>query len=199
MRKNGLSYYIRNRLRLNDIRLRNKFLVMYVLCILTPLMFTNILFFNWVTHSVEQQRTANINVSIRQVYLELERLIEAAVGISSVLYNDYNLYVLLEEDYEESADFVYVYNNYMRRIFNSYTPVYSSVHGIKVYTDNATLLHSGGVALISDEIKASQWYKTIQSNNTNAPMVIRSYKEDSLSNNTLSGNDGITDHNKLMH
>jgi len=171
---------IRRNLHLDDVRLRNKFLMLYFLCVFIPIILTNVIFYNLMNHNVQQQRREDINVSLTQVRYEMIRLIESAVSVSSVLYSDYNLYALLDSSYSNPADFVAAYDNYVRRVINSYTPVYTSVQNIKIYVDNPWMLHSGAVAELTRESQESHWFKALEKRYSNEPILIRAAKEDSI-------------------
>jgi len=175
-----LIHRIKQNLHLDDIRLRNKFFIMYILCVFVPIIFTNVLFYKLMSSNVQEQRIDDIELSLAQVHLELERMIEAAVSVSWVFYTDYNLYSMLDAHYRNPADFVEAYDNYMRRVINSYTPVYTSVQNIKIYVDNPMVLHSGGVAFLSEEARNSNWYKALDRRTSSEPIFVRALKEDSL-------------------
>lgn len=177
---------IKQNLHLDDVRLRNKFLMMYMLCVFIPIILTNVIFYNLMSSNVQEQRKDDINVSLTQVRLEMIRLIEAAVSVSSVFYTDYNLYSMLDSHYSNPADFVEAYDNYMRRVINSYTPVYTSVQNIKIYVDNPMLLHSGGVAYLSPEMRESHWFKALDKRYSSEPIFVRSSKEDSISSGRVA-------------
>ncbi|MFC6332962.1 histidine kinase [Paenibacillus septentrionalis] len=177
---------MKNNFHLDDIRLRNKFFIMYVLCVFVPIICTNIIFYNLMSNNVQEQRMEDIQISLAQVHLELERMIEAAVSVSWVFYTDYNLYLLLDSQYHNPADFVAAYDGYMRRILNSYTPVYTSVQNIKIYVNNPMLLHSGGIAFLSDSTRDSAWYKMLEQRTSSEPILVRASKEDSISSGRVA-------------
>lgn len=181
-----LIHRIKQNLHLDDIRLRNKFLMMYFLCVFIPIILTNVIFYNMMSSNVQEQRMEDIQISLEQVHLELERMIEAAVSVSWVFYTDYNLYLLLDSQYRNPADFVAAYDGYMRRIISSYTPVYTSVQNIKIYVDNPMVLHSGGIAFLSDAIRESDWYNMLDQTTSSEPIFVRASKEDSISSGRVA-------------
>lgn len=180
--KNGRKF-----LRLDDMRLRNKFLMLYVCCVFLPIILTNIIFYNVISTNVREQRMEDIELSLQQVQNEFWMQIEAAVSVSYIFYSDYNLYTLLDRAYGNPADFVEAYDNYFRRILNSYTPVYTSVQNIKIYVDNPMVLHSGGVAFLTNEVRDREWYRVLDSRKYSEPVFVRSPKEDSIRSETTEG------------
>ena len=167
-------------LHLDDMRLRNKFLVLYICCVFLPIILTNVIFYNTMSSNVREQRIGDINISLQQVHNEFWMQIEAAVSVSSIFYTDYNLYTLLDDHYSNPADFVEAYDNYLRRILNSYTPVYTSVQNIKIYVDNPMVLHSGGIAYLNEEVRLKHWFRALDRRTSSEPVFVRSPREDSI-------------------
>lgn len=132
------------------------------------------------SNNVREQRMEDISLSLQQIHNELWVEIEAAVSVSFVFYTDYNLYALLDATYSNPADFVAAYDNYFRRIINSYTPVYTSVQNIKIYVDNPMVLHSGGVAYLSNSVREQEWLKALDTRASSEPFFVRLPKEDNI-------------------
>lgn len=163
---------------LNNIRLKNKMLIVYVLCVFLPIVLTNVIFYQVTSTNVKQQKTQDISRALEQVKNEFRTEIEDAVSVSLVFVTDNTLNEIVETAYERPEAYIEAYDSYFRRILNNYTPVYNSVQNIKIYLDNPTILHSGGIGYLSDEVKATEWYKRIQADSTNEPMLVRSARED---------------------
>jgi len=163
---------------LNNIRLKNKMLIVYVLCVFLPIVLTNVIFYQVTSSNVKQQKTQDISRALEQVKNEFRTEIEDAVSVSLVFVTDNTLNEIIETAYERPEAYIEAYDSYFRRILNNYTPVYNSVQNIKIYLDNPTILHSGGIGYLSDEVKAAEWYMRIQADSTNEPMLVRSARED---------------------
>jgi len=165
-------------LKLNDIRVRDKMLILYIFSVFIPIVLTNIIFYQVTTNNVKNQRTQDISRAMEQIKNEFRSEIEDAVTVSSTFYVDININEILETEYVHPAEYIEAYNNYFRRILNNYTPMYNSVQSIKIYVDNPTLLHSGGIGYLTDETKQSDWYQALLSSKSSQPVLIRTYKED---------------------
>ena len=164
-------------LSLNNVRLRDKMLILYVLSVLIPIVLTNVIFYQVTTDNVKRQRMQDISRALEQIKNEFRAEIDDAVSVSTIFFNDYNLNDIIETEYEQPADYVLAYDAYFRRILNSYTPVYTSVQNIKIYVDNPTLLHSGGFVYITDEVKLSDWYQAAQGTSV---AFLRTQMEDTI-------------------
>lgn len=163
---------------LNNVRLRNKMLILYALCVFIPIVFTNVMFYLVTTDNVKNQRIKDISRALEQMRNDFGAEIDETVSISNVFYFDYNLNVILETEYDQAASYVEAYDSYYRRILNSYTP-YASLQNIKIYLDNPTLLHSGGIGYLSREVKESNWYRALQ-NTESTTIFIRTPREDAI-------------------
>lgn len=163
---------------LNHVRLRNKMLILYILCVFIPIVFTNVMFNAVTTSNVKNQRMKDISRALEQIKNEFRNEIDKAVSVSYVFFNDYNLNSILEAQYEQPASYVEAYDSYFRRILNIYTPIYTSMQNIKIYLDNPTLLHSGGIGYLSAEMKQSAWYQAIQAGGTKETIFTRTASED---------------------
>lgn len=158
---------------LNNVRLRDKMLLMYFLAVFLPILITNLIFYNVTSGSVREQRMQDITVALEQMKNEFRREVEDALEISSVFYTDVQLNEIVETGYDHPADYIEAYDSYLRRILNSGSAVYNSVSEITVYVDNPTLLYSGGINYIDDQVKEEAWYKLIAGKNVTQPIVMR--------------------------
>ncbi|MFC5470842.1 sensor histidine kinase [Cohnella suwonensis] len=166
------------KLNFNNVRLRNKMLVLYAVCVFAPLVLTNAIFYQVTTKNVKNQRMTDISLAVEQIKNEFRAKIDDALALSTVFYTDYNLNEILEEEYEAPADYIAAYDSYFRRILNSYTPAYNSVQNIKIYIDNPTMLHSGGIGDLTKEVKQSEWYRALEESGSAHPVFVRTAKED---------------------
>lgn len=158
---------------LNNVRLRDKMLLMYFLAVFLPILITNLIFYNVTSGSVREQRIQDITVALEQMKNEFRREVEDALEISSVFYTDVQLNEIVETGYDHPADYIEAYDSYLRRILNSGSAVYNSVSEITLYVDNPTLLYSGGINYIDDQVKEEAWYKLIAGKNVTQPIVMR--------------------------
>lgn len=165
---------------LNNVRLRDKMLLMYFLAVFLPILVTNLIFYNVTSGSVREQRIQDITVALEQMKNEFRREVEDALEISSVFYTDIQLNEIVETVYDHPADYIEAYDTYLRRILNSGSAVYNSVSEITVYVDNPTLLYSGGINYIDDLVKEEAWYKAIAGKNVTQPIVMRTGKNGQL-------------------
>lgn len=165
---------------LNNVRLRDKMLLLYFLCVFVPILVTNAIFYSVTTNNVKQQLILDINRAIEQVKNEFFQEVEGAMEFSTVLYTDSLLNEIIDKEYSNPADYIGAYDSYLRRIINANTPVYNAVDGITIYVDNPTLLYSGGISAIDESVKETEWYKELTENRISKPLLIRSEENGSF-------------------
>lgn len=149
---------------LNDIRLRDKMLLVFVLAVFIPVVLTNVIFYQITTNNVKNQKLSDINRALDQIRNNILDQIDAGVGISSVLYNDAVLMEYLEKEYDSPADYVENYHTYILHLLEKYSPVYQVIQSVTLYSDNPSLLYGGRVLQITDEVRKQSWYRKLTEN-----------------------------------
>ncbi len=173
--------------RMNDIRLRNKMVIVFILAVFIPVVLTNVIFFNLTTSSVKKQKLADINRGLEQIRNEVDDQIESAVGISTVLYNDTLLNEYIERQYSNQSDYVENYHTYMINLLDKYSPVYEAIQAVTIYSTNDTILYGGRVQKINSHVREQNWYKSVMSKLSAQPALERNDPEyPGLAPNTLS-------------
>src|SRR4051794_34680905 len=116
----------------DNMRLRNKLLILYVVCIFFPVILTNLLFYNMTMSHLSEQKKINYSDDLERVKNEFRNKVYTAVGVSSIYSIDYMLYSLLEKRY--STPFVYLTdsNGYTQGAMNKFTPVYKEIQNITI-------------------------------------------------------------------
>ncbi|WP_256758835.1 histidine kinase [Cohnella sp. WQ 127256] len=157
---------------LDNIRLRNKMLIIYFLSVLVPVILTNVIFYNITTNNVKKQKMDDLSLAIEQMRNEFLYQIDVVVGISTVLYNDSILNEYLDQQYDIPSDYVINYHSYITDMLEKYAPVYRAIQNISLFTDNHTIIYGGSVLAISD-IEKEDWYKRLESSRTSNPIIVR--------------------------
>lgn len=162
--------YLR-RLSLNHVRLRDKMLIVYFLCVLLPIVLTNVIFYSVTTNNVKNQKMEDIGITLEKAKNELRAQFDVALGISAVLNTDYFLNESLERRYDSAWEYVDAYHENIFWTVNKYTPVYNSIKHITIYTDNPTIIGGGFVLPLSDDVRGTSWYREVES--SPYPVIVR--------------------------
>lgn len=158
---------------LNNVRLRNKMLVVYFLSVFIPVVLTNVIFYNITATNVKHQKMKDISLAVEQIRNDFMAQIDAAVGICAVIYNDPYLNQYLEEDYELPADYVHNYQSYIIGMLSKYSPVYESIQRITLYTNNNTIIYGGQVEPITAQTRQQPWYQLVNDSEPSTPLLMK--------------------------
>ena len=157
----------------NNLQLRNKFLVLYIFAVFLPITLTNIIFYNVTTSNVKEQKMNDTQLVFQQMRADFLGLIEFPIGVTATLYTDLHMNEFFEKEYSSLAEYVGNYDQQLRGL-NKYGPSFLSLRDIEYYTDNPTVIYAGGVRLLSEDVKESDWYTELESNKGQSPIVMRS-------------------------
>jgi len=163
---------------LNNMKLRDKMLAIYFLCVFIPILLINVVFYNIIATNVKEQRIKDISRAVEQIGNDFRIWVDDAVGISTFFYADFRTNEILEQEYVHPEDYVEAYDNYLRRSMNAYNPGSVSFQNIVIYADNQSLLHSGSISYLSDEIRAKPWYRVTAEQMRSRPLFIRTEEKD---------------------
>src|SRR4051812_38180849 len=164
----------------HNMRLSKKLLIMYIFSVLIPIVLTNIIFYTVTINNVKQQQIHDSQLALNQISNDFGKIIDDAVGISSSLYTNTNINLFLERDYPSDVAYVDDYDTYLRT-FNQSSPINPSINSIRFYTDNPTIIYSGGVYPLTEEIKKLAWYKQLMKKNNTSPIVLNSILDNQTS------------------
>ncbi|MCM3628893.1 sensor histidine kinase [Paenibacillus glycanilyticus] len=156
----------------NHLKLRDKLLLMYILCVFIPIVLTNIVFYNVTTTNIKNQKSHDADIALEKLQGELRAVIDEAAGISYLYYIDPLLNQLLDRNYESQIEYVEAFNN-TRSIFNKSEQAYKTTSATVIYTDNPTILSSGPIMPLSDTDKETDWYREFMKTNVSYPLFIQ--------------------------
>ena len=164
----------------HNVRLSKKLLIMYIFSVLIPIVLTNIIFYTVTINNVKRQQMHDSQLALNQISDDFGKIIDDAVGISSSLYTNTNINLFLERDYPSDVDYVDDYDTYLRT-FNQSSPINPSINSIRFYTDNPTIIYSGGVYPLTEETKKMAWYKQLMKTNNTSPIVLNAIMDNQTS------------------
>ncbi|MCI3925120.1 sensor histidine kinase [Paenibacillus sp. TRM 82003] len=156
---------------LNHVKLRDKMLIVYFLCVLVPIVLTNVVFYTVTTNNIRNQKIEDIGITLEKAKNDMRSQFDVAHGISAVLNTDYFLNESLERHYDSPGEYVDAYHENIFWTVNKYTPAYNSVKNITIYTDNPTIISGGFVLSLTDEVRQAPWFQEIDANAD--PVIVR--------------------------
>lgn len=161
----------------NDLKIRNKFLIIYFLSVLIPIIVTNSAFYIEITNRFVGQKEEDIDLILSQAQQDFTNITDQAVGLATTLYLDNRLYDFFDRDYISPIEYIESFNQVIRQ-FNTSTPLYNSVADLNFYTDNPTILRAGRIVELSDDVRENEWYNKMKL--SNHPYVYMGINADNL-------------------
>ena len=144
---------------------------MYFFAVFIPIVLTNVIFYIVTIENVKKQQMQDSTLALQQINREFKTIIDEAVGISSSLYTNLNLNLFLEKDYVEDIDYIEKHNSLLRN-FNQSRPINPSINSIRFYTDNPSIIYSGGVYSIDSLQKELKHLKDDLKNSNGSQILI---------------------------
>lgn len=151
--------------RVNDIPLNIKFIIIYVVCILTPIVIINAAFLDKFYTVVRQREENNYQISMERTKNDINTMIEGGFAVSRSISTDAVLYSIFDTKYKNGGDYYDIYNSTLRNRLSLYTAAYNYITSISLYVDNPTIRAGGTYYYLDDSVKGTPWYKEMAKSN----------------------------------
>jgi two-component system sensor histidine kinase YesM len=145
----------------NDIPLKYKFLFIYLLCVLVPILSINTLFYVQISRNVDTRERENLEISVDRVVYDLMQIVNECVAISNTVAADRDFNEIMDFTYPDNEAYYEAYNNVLRDKMRQYSNLHSYIYWMGVYTENPTIQNGGSYFVLSDSDKESEWYRKI--------------------------------------
>ncbi|NYC70397.1 two-component system sensor histidine kinase YesM [Clostridium beijerinckii] len=149
---------------LNDYSIRSKLLLIYLICVLVPMIVTNSIFYITIRNSEEKEQRINMEHSIDRVKYNLGAVFDDCVLVSDHLYRDLTLNEFITKRYDNLLTY---YDRYIYLLQNNVIKYYyrsQHVYQVTIFTDNNTISDSDNFIKLTPQIRNSEWYKQFKDN-----------------------------------
>lgn len=143
---------------INNLKIRNKLAIIYVFCVLIPVIVTNWVVISAIKSNARNQEAIRMQNVMDRIKYNIQSEVEGCISIASNLCTDKVINQFLVRDYTSNLEYFSDYkttlqNNVLRYYYNS-----QKINQIILYTDNATIINGGSFWRI-DTILGTEWYK----------------------------------------
>jgi two-component system sensor histidine kinase YesM len=159
----------------NDIPLNYKFLMIYVFCVLVPVLTINFLFWNKISNDMKEREMENYNISINRVETDFSSILDGCIDVSHSVASDKALYEVMERNFNSNFEYYEVYSELLKDRISRYLPIYNNVSNIAMYTSNNTIISGGSYFSINQAIMNTPWYRDLL--NSNSKVVLYTYRD----------------------
>lgn len=164
MRSRSLFFH-----KINDIPLRYKFLLIYLLCVLLPIMSINLFFYHRNSEDIKSREADNLRKSIERASGELLGMIDESVALSRAIAGDDTIYEALDRTYDSPVDYYEEYNGFLRDRLTRYMS--SNILEVRVYTDNDTIQTGANYHVIDNVSENLKWLEPLDQSNSKLLLV----------------------------
>jgi len=144
--------------KLNDMSLKYKLLVLYLVFIFIPITINNLLFYNRISNDVMSTNMNRITSSVEKTKNEFRRMVNGVMTLSHAIYKEDNLYSLLDREYSNLNEYFTYYRDYLRPMMDKYLIAYDIIENICIYTNNLTIPEAGSYCQLNDNVRKSSWF-----------------------------------------
>ena len=146
---------------MDDLTIRSKLIVLFVFCVLLPLILTDALILRIVSSDEEAARQTEMRNIASAVEADLKNTVEGAVRPTTSLFINRDIYEFLDREYESSVDYYSARYALLNEPFAKIN-LSSSDLIMTMYTDNPTIISGGAFVSIASQ-KNEDWLKAIES------------------------------------
>ncbi len=143
--------------RINDLPIRSKFIMLFVLGVLLPICILLFYVLTNTTAQVRERERINARQSLDRVYTTLETQFASAVALSNAVSADATLLSMARQTYPLPWKYYNTYYTEIRPTFNRYLTAFAQqVTNLQLYTYNDTMF-SGGYCMSLPAAKDEPW------------------------------------------
>lgn len=171
---------IRIRSIVNDIPLNYKFMMIYIIGILLPIVISNYLFMDRMSGLIKEREEQNLQISLERARKDIYSMVDGGIAVSHALITDKLLYESMDRVYTSQLEFYTTFDEQLRHRVTSYIPVNNQIHRIGVYTDNPSIAFGGDYYYLDNSVRTSDWYKEWQA--SGGTVKLSAYRDKSMNN-----------------
>ncbi|SDW04390.1 sensor histidine kinase [Paenibacillus sp. PDC88] len=143
----------------NDIPLNYKFMLIYVIGILLPILASYYLFMDRMSELIKEREEHNLQISLERARKDIHTMIDGGIAVSHALITDKLLSESMDRVYDGQLDFYSTFDDLLRHRVTSYIPTNNQIQRIGIYTDNPTIVPGGDYYVLDGTMRSSTWYK----------------------------------------
>ena len=142
---------------LNNLTLNRKLLLLYLLCVLLPLLITDGYILTSIVSNERSQFHEEMQNVAKNVSSDFVASIKTASDVSNIMYVDRSIYSFLDTPFTDESDFYTKYYDWIKR--NGYQTLYlPNLARIIFVADNNTIVPGGNIFTLKS-IKDNNWYQ----------------------------------------
>ncbi|MEZ0536456.1 sensor histidine kinase [Caldicellulosiruptoraceae bacterium PP1] len=163
---------------LNNLKVSQKLFMIYLLCVLLPILAINIIFVRWTIKNLTNQWKKEININFDVYVANIRSIIDDTLYFTNILYSDEKLNEYLNRNYANENDYFDIHSEYLRPTIYQAKNAYPQIEDVEIWHNNPTIPLSDGFSYINNNVRQTEWYKLINSSNKSV-IIVPTFSEDS--------------------
>lgn len=147
------------RVKLINVSIRTKLLLIYLLCVLIPTIVFTYAFFSSTLKSTKNEKLILYNQALNRISSTIEANAISAIELSNTIYPDEEMYQHINRRFSNQKESFDDYDSYLKNAWDKILPYNTNIVLFTVYTSNNTLLNGHHLHFIDDFVKKFDWYK----------------------------------------
>lgn len=146
--------------RMNNYNLKKKLHILYLFCMLMPLIVTDSVILSVVIYSEHVKQRHVMENDVSAVQYTFSGIVEDAAAKAKNIYMNAYIEEFLNEEYETALDYVVSRQEFMKKSLFE-TSMGTDTTQITIYADNETIVNGGHFSRLS-EVRETPWYQYLQ-------------------------------------
>lgn len=139
---------------LDDLKLKYKLFFVYLFCVFCPILIINLIFYRHMVNNVKAIQQNYYRQAAQRIISQLERDLGTVTTLCSRISLDRTLYETLDREFPDDLAYVETYYSYLMDYVFINGESYPQINKAVLYTDNDTILHSGSVYRIDEQVRS---------------------------------------------
>lgn len=142
---------------LNNLKLRDKMILLCVICVLLPIIVTDTIFFSLIFTAVKERQQSEMKNTLDSVESTMKNTSDYMTTAAVNLYTTKELYPFLDTQYANSHDYLIAYQSISPLLHKVTFGNNTYISKVQLYSDNETMINGGGIYRL-DSVRDSDWY-----------------------------------------
>ena len=159
------------KVKLINYSIRTKLLLIYLLCVLIPIIIFSFAFYSSAMKSTKNEKLVLFEQALNRIGSSIGANAVSAMELSNIIYPDETMYRYLNKEYGSRQECLDDYNNYLKDAWNKILPYNTKIVLFSVYTNNDTLLNGKHLQRIDDRVEKNDWYGKYENESAKALFI----------------------------
>lgn len=145
-------------MHLDNLKIRTKLILIYIVCVLLPVIVSNTLVMFLVLQMARKEQQGVMVNAAERIQYEINQSVSDAISVSDYLYRDKGLNEFLRKSYSDESEYYEHFNKLMENNVIRYYYTAQSVYEVTICTENQTITN-GSYFQKMQEAEDEEWYQ----------------------------------------